>query len=52
MVLFMKTVDLRKDGSDMLYTRFLRKLARMARQVAGHCSGTGGENGPVNGHCY
>ena len=33
-----------------MYTKLLRKLVRMCRQMAGHCDGDGG--GGYSGHCY
>jgi len=32
-----------------MYTRLLRKLVKMMRQAAGHCSEG---SGPTGGHCY
>lgn len=33
-----------------MYTKMLRKLVRMSRQMAGHCDGDTGSGG--TGHCY
>lgn len=34
-----------------MYTKILRRLVRMSRQMAGHCDGDGGSGG-YTGHCY
>lgn len=44
----MKMAVSRKDGCNIMYTNFLRKLAKFMRQVSGHCGGGGGGMG----HCY
>ena len=44
----MKMEDQRKDGFNM-YTKLLRTIVKMKRQMAGHCDGDGGSGGC--GHC-
>ena len=49
MELFMRMAHYRKDGFNM-YTKLLRFLVRIERQICGHCDAPG--EGPNNAHCY
>lgn len=33
-----------------MYTKLLRKIMKLRRWVAGHCT-DGGDSGPTQGHC-